>query len=99
MPLNFCFNTLRNVHRVNWKEDAPDYRTVTDGVCWLAYCFNPDCPAYTTQVIINRGYGYFKFKSDKRNLVCPACKLAKFLDFRNVGFVNSEWALKAVLKN
>lgn len=98
MPLNFSFNTLRNVHRVGWKEEAPDHRICSDGINWLAYCFNQLCPAYTQQVTINRGFGYFKFRYERKNLLCPACKKGDQLDFRNVGFVNSEWALKAAIK-
>lgn len=38
--IDFTFNNIKNVKKVTWKSDAPWYREVTDGFCWLAYCEN-----------------------------------------------------------
>lgn len=38
--LDFTFNTIKNVKKVDWKQQAPWYREITDGFCWLAYCQN-----------------------------------------------------------
>lgn len=38
--LDFTFNALRNVKRVAWKNDAPWFREITDGMSWFAYCKN-----------------------------------------------------------
>ena len=40
VPLDFTFNALRNVKRVNWKSEAPWFREITDGMSWLGYCKN-----------------------------------------------------------
>jgi len=38
LGIDFTFNTIKNVKKVNWKEDAPWYREISDGFCWLCYC-------------------------------------------------------------
>jgi hypothetical protein len=38
MGIDFTFNTIKNVKKVNWKDDAPWFREITDGFCWLCYC-------------------------------------------------------------
>lgn len=32
LSMDFSFNVVRDVHRVNWSKQAPDYRTVKDGM-------------------------------------------------------------------
>ena len=44
LGIDFTFNTIKNVKKVNWKEEAPWYREISDGFCWLAYCYNEQCP-------------------------------------------------------
>jgi len=38
--IDFTFNTIKDVKKVTWKDDAPWFREVTDGFCWIAYCHN-----------------------------------------------------------
>ena len=38
--IDFTFNTIKDVKKVTWKEDAPWFREITDGFCWIAYCHN-----------------------------------------------------------
>ena len=40
LQIDFTFNTIKNVKKVQWKEEAPWYREIYDGFCWLAYCNN-----------------------------------------------------------
>lgn len=40
LGIDFTFNTIKDVKKVNWKESAPWYREIYDGFCWLAYCNN-----------------------------------------------------------
>lgn len=40
--IDFTFNTIKTVKKVAWKEEAPWYREVTDGFCWIAYCHNDE---------------------------------------------------------
>ena len=46
LGIDFTFNTIKNVKKVNWKDDAPWFREITDGFCWLCYCQSPKCMAY-----------------------------------------------------
>lgn len=95
--LDFTFNTLRNVHRVPWKEDAPWFREVADGMTWFAYCKNTKCKALKQLFTVSRGFGLFKMSKEVEQVYCPVCQLKNF-ELRNVGFVNCEWVLKGRLQ-
>jgi hypothetical protein len=38
--IDFTFNTIKDVKKVTWKQEAPWYREISDGFCWIAYCHN-----------------------------------------------------------
>ena len=38
LGIDFTFNTIKNVKKVNWKEDAPWFREISDGLSWMCYC-------------------------------------------------------------
>lgn len=38
--IDFTFNSIKDVKKVSWKDDAPWFREISDGFCWLAYCHN-----------------------------------------------------------
>ena len=40
LEIDFTFNTIKNVKKVPWKSEAPWFREIHDGFCWLAYCNN-----------------------------------------------------------
>lgn len=48
-------------------------------------------------VVINKGYGVFSIKKEMVSLKCPCCITGKFLEVRNSGFVNCEWAMRGIL--
>ena len=103
LGIDFTFNTIKNVKKVTWKEEAPYYREISDGFCWLAYCYNEQCPlAFGQLVVINRGYAnnVFSIQRDWANgdLSCPVCRDQKFIKVRNCGFVNCEWTMRGILK-
>lgn len=97
LGIDFTFNTIKNVKKVNWKEDAPWYREITDGLSWICYCQNPKCFAFKQMVVINKGYGVFSIKKEMTQIKCPCCISNKFLEVRNCGFVNCEWAMRGIL--
>ena len=97
LGIDFTFNTIKNVKKVNWKEDAPWYREITDGFCWFCYCHNEGCKAKDELVVINRGYGLFSAKKELNALRCPLCYSSKTLEVKNAGFVNCEWAMRGIL--
>lgn len=38
--VDFTFNNIKDVKKVEWNDEAPWFREITDGFCWLAYCHN-----------------------------------------------------------
>lgn len=93
--LDFTFNIIKEVHKVNWSEEAPDYREITDGMCLLLYCANTEWPAYDELSVLNIGYGKFRLSRNK-----PRCPIWENTDvqLRNLGFVKCEWTIKGILK-
>ena len=96
--IDFRFNLLRNVKKVNWKKEAPWYREVHDGLNWFGYCKNRGCQAHAELFVVNRGYGIFKLEQELAEFSCPVCMQTQF-DLSNMGFVNCEWALKGQLRS
>ena len=109
LGIDFSFNSIKSVKKVIWKEEAPWYREISDGFCWLCYCKNQSCHAFNQLVVINRGYCMVAIDKELKKLVCPVCKEGNkapnpdsepTLAIRNCGFVNCEWAMKGIpLKN
>lgn len=97
LGIDFTFNTIKNVKKVAWKEDAPWYREISDGMCWLCYCQNTKCPANKQLVVINKGFGVFSIGREMQVIRCPCCMSTKQLQVRNCGFVNCEWAMRGIL--
>jgi len=96
--IDFRFNLLRNIKKVNWKQEGePWYRQVHDGLNWFGYCKNRQCQTYEDLFVINRGYGIFKLEQELTEFSCPLCNQNHF-DLSNLGFVNCEWALKGQLR-
>ena len=50
--MDFRFNHLRNVKKVNWKQEAPWYCEVRDGLNWFGYCLNEDCETFMDELDI-----------------------------------------------
>ena len=46
LGIDFTFNTIKNVKKVAWKDEAPWYREILDGFCWLGYCHNERMKSY-----------------------------------------------------
>ena len=101
LGIDFTFNTIKNVKKVNWKNEAPWYREITDGFCWLCYCQNPKCEGFQQLVVINKGYCVVAIGKELSSLVCPICKTGNKqpqLSIQNCGFVNCEWAMRGILR-
>ena len=96
--LDFTFNKIKDVQRVNWSEEAPRYWEIQDGMCWLCYCFNDKCKAYNQLFVINRGYGKFKLSEESKNVFEWVVCFSNQIIVKNIGFVHSEWTVRGVLK-
>ena len=50
LSMDFGFNCLRDVKKVNWEADkekeVPWWCEVRDGLSWFGYCKNKECKAY-----------------------------------------------------
>jgi hypothetical protein len=55
LGLDFSFNYLKSLKKINWDEDAPDYREITDGLCLICYCQNQNCGFYNQMFVHNLG--------------------------------------------
>lgn len=98
LSMDFGFNCLRNVQKVNWKDECLWYCEVRDGLSWFGYCLNRSCMAFRSLFVVNRGYGIFKLENELSEFSCPVCMQENY-ELRNLGFVNCEWALKGVRKH
>lgn len=98
LSMDFGFNCLRDVQKVQWKPSCPWYCEVRDGLSWFGYCLNRDCQAFRSLFVVNRGYGIFKLENELSEFFCPVCMQENY-ELRNLGFVNCEWALKGVRKS
>lgn len=96
--MDFRFNQLRHVKKVQWKQQCDWWCEVTDGFSWYGYCLRKECKAWKNLFVINRGYGIFKLDQELEGICCPVCKKKKF-ELCNIGFVNCEWAIKGALKS
>ncbi len=53
--IDLTFNAIKQVRKIGWKKDAPDYRDVDDGLCWCCYCMDKRCRLYKELFMIKRG--------------------------------------------
>jgi hypothetical protein len=52
--LDLTFNTIKDIKKVSWKDDAPWFREIEDGFCWVAYCTNKDLKSYDAYQAVQR---------------------------------------------
>jgi hypothetical protein len=38
LSIDLTFNTIKDVYKVGWQDDAPWFREISDGFCWIVYC-------------------------------------------------------------
>jgi len=98
LGIDFSFNIIKNVKKVGWKDSAPWYREVSDGLSWLCYCRNAKCDIANELFIVHRGFGHFYLHRDMKVIKCPVCMKGLF-EVRNIGFVSCQWQYKGVLTN
>ena len=73
LSMDFGFNCLRDVQKVQWKNQCPWYCEVRDGLSWFGYCLNRECAAFRSLFVVNRGYGIFKLENELSEFSCPVC--------------------------
>jgi len=97
LGLDFSFNYLKSLKKINWEDDAPSYREISDGVCLICYCGNKDCVIFNQMFVHNLGIGKFEVIEEIAEITCEQC-LGTKVEVRNIGFVNCEWIYKGTLK-
>jgi len=53
--LDFSFNYLKNVNKVNWNNEAPSFREIEDGLSLICYCKNTKCQMFDVMAVSNLG--------------------------------------------
>ena len=96
--LNFRFNYLKEVQKINFIENAPSYCTCSDGLNLFAFCFNPKCELFNKYFVENLGYGVFDILRQAKKITCPKCSEQKSVEVKNIGIINSKWVYSGKLK-
>lgn len=89
-PHVFCFNEMMNQVKIEFSDNAPEWRTVKQGISWIGICGNSNCRAFRKQVICNSGFGVFDANIAKRQTLCPVCNQI-VSDVQNCGFFMAKW--------
>ena len=74
--IDFRFNLLRNVKKVNWKVMSPWYREVREGLNWFGYCKNRNCQAWPVCVAQES----VESSDMKEAASCQSCKLSRLIE-------------------
>jgi hypothetical protein len=102
IAIDFTFNIIKQVKKVEWDEEAPIFWEVRDGLSLFSYCINPDCKIHKEMFVSN--IGYIKLTADEfsyvmKSIICPCCWDTTYPPLiLNIGFVNSKWEIEGILK-
>lgn len=86
----FTFNGMSNEVTLGFSSEAPEWRSVSKGISWIAICENSGCKAFRREVISNSGFGVFNANQAVRIAMCPMCEQG-FRNIRNCGFFMAKW--------
>ena len=95
--LNFRFNYLKEVSKIPFDENAPEYCECSDGINLFIFCFNQECVLYNKYFVLNIGYGVFNILKQIKGIKCPKCNKDN-LELKNIGIINSKYYYKGLLK-
>lgn len=96
--LDFSFTFMRNMRKINFDQEAPSFREVSDGLNFFCYCINKDCKLFNQMFVRNLGYDKFDMVKEMRVTQCPICH-ERNNDIRSLGFINAEWTYRGMLIN
>ena len=97
LGLDFKFNTFKRFTKIAFDDNAPSFREAFDGLNYIIYCYNKQCRLYNDYFFYNKGYGLFNVLETINEIECPKCK-KKIILLRSIGFINSKWNYKGLLK-
>ena len=55
LGLDFSFNYMKNLHKMNWDNRAPSFREIEDGMSMICYCTNKNCILFNQMFVNNLG--------------------------------------------
>lgn len=70
--------------------EAPEWRSVLDGLSIFGICYNKNCKAYSYEVVHSRGFNDFELSYHKAEITCPIC--SENIMPVSCGFYNCEWS-------
>ena len=56
--IDLSFNTIKDIKKVSWQNEAPWFREIEDGFCWVAYCTNKDLQSQEVFEAVQRAEQY-----------------------------------------
>ena len=95
--LNFRFNYLKEVDKISFNDNAPNYCMCSDGVNLFIFCINQECSLYNEYFVVILGYGLFNILQKAKTAKCPKCNSNK-VELKNIGIINSKYYYKGILK-
>lgn len=58
IEIDFSFNYLKEIKKIEYQESAPDHREASDGINFICYCENKKCKIFKEMFIVK--YGKYK---------------------------------------
>ena len=96
--LNFRFNYLKEVNKISFDNNAPEYCECSDGINLFVFCFNQECILYNKYFVVNLGYGVFNILKQNTKIKCPKCGEGNNIEIKNIGIINSKYYYSGKLK-
>lgn len=96
--LNFRFNYFKDVSKISFDKNAPEYCECSDGINLFVFCFNQECLLFNKYFVVNLGYGLFNILKQNKNIRCPKCKDNNNIEIKNIGIINSKYFYSGKLK-
>ena len=96
--LNFRFNYLKDVSKISFNKNAPNYCQCSDGINLFAFCFNRHCFLYNKYFVVHLGYGLFNILKISKRINCPKCGSNQNIEIKNIGIINSKYFYSGKLK-
>ncbi len=94
-PLSF--NNLERTKELEFRKEAPSWRTVYPGLNLKGLCENSACAANGKIVWMSKGFGRFNMLKECRTAACPQCQ-KPIDDVKNIGFYNCIYSVTGVIK-
>jgi len=96
--LNFRFNYFKDVSKISFDKNAPEYCECSDGINLFVFCFNQECLLFNKYFVVNLGYGLFNILKQNKNIKCPKCRDNNNIEIKNIGIINSKYFYSGKLK-